>query len=114
MTKLARYALIALTLAGSALHAQVSTASIYGTVRDSSGAAIPGAALTLHNTATGVDLTSSANGAGEYAIVNIQPGAYDLRVTKPGFQSSVQSNVVLSVNQTATYDLTLNVGSSEQ
>jgi len=100
--------------AALALDAQVSTASIYGTVRDSSGASIPGAALTLHNVATGVDVASGANGAGEYAMVNIQPGTYDLRVSKPGFQSSLQRSIVLAVNQTATYDLTLNVGSSEQ
>ena len=86
--------------AAPALDAQVSTASIYGTVRDSSGASIPGAALTLHNVATGVDVASGANGAGEYAMVNIQPGTYDLRVSKPGFQSSLQRSIVLAVNQT--------------
>ncbi|HTM50812.1 MAG TPA: carboxypeptidase-like regulatory domain-containing protein, partial [Bryobacteraceae bacterium] len=96
------------------LRAQVSTASINGTVRDSSSAAIPGASLTLHNVATGVDMNSSTNGAGEYAIVNIPPGQYTLRAGKPGFQAAQQSGLSLAVNQTATYDLTLQVGSAEQ
>src|SRR5258708_26876861 len=100
--------------AALALDAQVAKASIQGTVRDSSGASIPGGALTLHNVATGVDVASGAKGAGEYAMVNIQPGPYDLRVSKPGFQSSLQRSIVLAVNQTATYDVTLNLGSSEQ
>ena len=94
--------------------AQVSTASIQGTVRDSSGAAIPAAAIALHNNATNVETNSSTNGSGEYAIVNIVPGSYSLRVSKPGFQTAQQREATLSVNQTASYDFTLSVGSAEQ
>jgi hypothetical protein len=97
-----------------ALTAQISTASMHGTIRDSSGAAVPGAAVDLRHTATGVDLRSSSNGAGEYAIVNIPPGYYDLRVSKDGFESWQQPNILLSVNQTATVDVALKVGSSSQ
>src|SRR5215470_16403610 len=95
-------------------YAQVSTASIQGTVRDSSGAAIPTAAILLHNNSTNVETNSLTNGAGEYAIVNILPGSYSLRVSKSGFQSAQQNDITLSVNQTAAYDFMLPVGSAEQ
>jgi hypothetical protein len=98
----------------SRLYAQVSTASIQGTVRDSSGAGIPAAAIVLHNNSTNVDTNTASNGTGEYAIVNIIPGAYSLRVSKAGFQTARQDDIALSVNQTASYDFTLPVGSAEQ
>src|SRR5207237_3196895 len=75
---------------------------------------IPAAAIVLRNNATSVDTNSLTNGAGEYAIVNIVPGTYTLRVSKPGFQTAQQNDVALSVNQTAAYDFTLPVGSAEQ
>lgn len=93
---------------------QVSTASIQGTVRDSTGAVIPDASLVLHNTQTGVDLKNATNNAGEYAIVNIPPGRYDIRVKKDGFQSTQRRDFTLSVSQSSTLDFTLQVGSSEQ
>ena len=83
-------------------------------MHDSSGAGIPAATVVLHNNATNIDTNSSTNGTGEYAIVNIAPGAYTLRVSKTGFQSAQQNDVSLSVNQTASYDFTLPVGSAEQ
>src|SRR5437762_12960369 len=83
------------------VQAQVSTASIQGTVRDSSGAGIPAATIVLHNNSTNVDTNTATNGTGEYAIVNILPGAYSLRISKAGFQSAQQNDITLSVNQTA-------------
>src|SRR4051812_33376600 len=116
-TRTASYAVLAIAAVAMCLtsaRAQVSTASIQGTVRDSSGAGIPAATVVLHNNATNIDTNSLTNGTGEYAIVNIPPGAYTLRVTKSGFQSALQNDVALSVNQTASYDFTLPVGSAEQ
>src|SRR5258708_3625912 len=92
-------AIAAIALTSIMLHAQVSTASIQGTVRDSSGAGIPAAAVVLHNNSTNIDTNSSTNGTGEYALVNILPGTYTLRVSKAGFQSALQNDVALSVNQ---------------
>jgi hypothetical protein len=103
-----------LALSSTVLNGQISTASIQGTVHDSSGAAIPAVGIVLHNNSTNVDTASSTNGTGEYAIVNIVPGSYTLRVSKQGFQSAQQNEVVLSVNQTANYDFTLPVGSAGQ
>jgi Carboxypeptidase regulatory-like domain len=114
ITRTVLWAAAAIVAAPTIHYAQVSTASIQGTVRDSSGAAIPTAAIVLRNNATNVETNTSTNGAGEYAFVNILPGSYNLRVSKQGFQSAQQSDVTLSVNQTAAYDFTLPVGSAEQ
>src|SRR5215472_5101884 len=108
------YTTFAIVGSGVRLSAQLSTAAIQGTVRDATGAAVPAAAIVLHNNATNVETNTASNGTGDYAIVNIPPGTYSLRVSKPGFQSAQQSEVVLSVNQTAEYNFTLQVGSAEQ
>ena len=101
-------------LPAASIFAQVSTASMQGIARDSSGASIPSALLTLHNRATGVEQTTSSNSSGEYVFVNIPPGTYDLRASKEGFQSARQEGFSLSVSQSANLNFTLQVGSAEQ
>jgi len=65
------FVLGAMLASGTRMPGQVSTASIHGTIRDSSGAAIPSASILLRNAATGVEQTSSSNGVGEYVIINL-------------------------------------------
>src|SRR5713226_8281433 len=86
-------------------------ASIKGTVYDTSGGVVPDAAVVLHSRATNLDRTASTNSDGIYVIPDIQPGDYDLKISKAGFKSAVQANVALVVNQTATFDVTLAAGS---
>ena len=86
-------------------------ASIKGTVYDTSGAVVPDATVVLHNKATNLDRTTSTNSAGIYVIPDIQPGDYDLKISRQGFKSAVEANVTLVVNQTATFDVTLATGS---
>ncbi len=90
--------------------AQVSTATVNGTVHDSSGAVVPGASVVLHNIAQSVDRTVTTNDVGYYVIENIIPGSYNLSVSKTGFTTSKQSDITLVVNQTATLDMTLSPG----
>src|ERR1700751_1644525 len=94
-------------------HAQAQ-AAINGTVRDTSGAIIPDASVVLHNNGTNLDRPASTNSVGAYVLRDIQPGNYDLRVSKDGFPPSVKSNINLDVNQTATYDFTLKTGSVKE
>ena len=89
-------------------------AAINGTVRDASGAVIPDASVVLHNNGTNLDRPASTNSVGAYVLTDIQPGNYDLRVSKDGFTTSVQSDITLLVNQTATYDFTLKTGSVKE
>ncbi len=71
-------------LAGTA-SAQLSTASINGAVRDPSGAVVPNATVVLRSVDTSVDRTSTSNGAGEYAFLNITPGSYTIEASAAGF-----------------------------
>jgi Carboxypeptidase regulatory-like domain/TonB-dependent Receptor Plug Domain len=86
-------------------------ASIKGTVYDTSGGVVPDATVVLHSRATNLNRTTSTNSAGIYVIPDIQPGDYDLKISKAGFKSAVEANVTLDVNQTATFDVTLATGS---
>ena len=92
----------------AAIHPQPAvaqaTATVSGSVRDSSGAVLPAANIVLHDMATNLDRTTSTNSVGNYVIPQIQPGTYELRVSKNGFRTEVRSNVTLVVNQTATVD----------
>ncbi|MEO7143483.1 MAG: carboxypeptidase regulatory-like domain-containing protein, partial [Bryobacteraceae bacterium] len=96
------------------LAAQLSTASVKGDARDSSGSAIPGAGIVLKNTATGVQRTTSSNGSGNYVFLSLPPGTYTLEATHTGFQALHLEPFPLEVNQTATFNLTLQVGQVQQ
>src|SRR5262245_56996048 len=94
--------------------AQSSTASINGIVRDPSGSVIPAAEVLLTNTQTNVERKATTNDVGGYVFLNILPGQYRLQATKAGFKTSKQSEFTLTVNQTVTFDLTLEVGEISQ
>jgi Carboxypeptidase regulatory-like domain/TonB dependent receptor-like, beta-barrel len=94
--------------------AQVATAAINGTVRDTTGAVIPGVQVVLRNLATNVEQTTVTNDTGNYVLLNIPPGRYDLNVSKQGFKSAVQTNITLVVNQATSYDFTLPIGATRQ
>lgn len=90
-----------------AARAQLSSASVNGTVRDSTGAVIPGANITLLETSTATARTTESNSDGNYAFVDVAPGNYTLEVVKQGFSTAKQNAFVLYVNQTATFNFSL-------
>jgi hypothetical protein len=94
--------------------AQTSSAVINGTIRDSSGSAVPGAGLILRNVGTNVELRTASNDSGVFSFLNINPGTYTLETSKVGFRTSKLSQFTLAVNQTSTLDQILEVGSVEQ
>ena len=89
---------------------QISTANVNGTVSDEQGAVIPGAALKLTNTATGVTQTTQTNEAGVYRFQNVQVGQYNLEAASEGFTTQRLAPFTLNVNQTSTLDFALKVG----
>jgi len=95
----------------SAVNAQGSTAvaQLNGKVLDESGASIKGAALTLRQTDTNRSYATISNDLGYYALVNLPQGRYELTTAFTGFATAVRKNIELSVGQTATIDVTLNV-----
>ena len=102
-----------LLLAGSA-RAQVSTASVNGVIRDPKGAVISGATIVLHSVETSVEHTSVSNNSGEYVILNITPGRYTIQANALGFNPQKTAEFVLAVDQVATFDFSLAVGTATQ
>ncbi|QNI31881.1 carboxypeptidase regulatory-like domain-containing protein [Alloacidobacterium dinghuense] len=100
-------------ITGAAI-AQLSTASISGIARDSSGAVVANATVTLRNVDTSVERASVSNGSGEYVFLNITPGRYTLEAKATGFSPQQIPEFVLTVGQTATMNFTLTVGTQTQ
>jgi hypothetical protein len=105
---------VVLFVAAVPVFAQLSTASLNGVVRDPSGAVLPGASVVVRNVETGVQRTTVSNNAGNYVFLDLNPGRYTLQVKAGGFSEKNISEFVLGVNQTATIDIALNVGSENQ
>src|SRR5581483_4602142 len=83
-------------------------------VTDTSGAAVVGAQLTLVNKTQQFEQKVISNDRGEYTFRNLPHGTYDLRITMTGFEKSVQSDIVLTVNQSSRADVTLKAGASSE
>ena len=96
------------------LRAQENSASLNGVVRDSSGAVIPGASIKLTNLNTNIGQTKQSNSDGLYTFVNITPGHYTLEAHAQGFQTEMQPDFALAVNQTATINFAMRVGSTSE
>src|SRR5438067_1649265 len=86
------------------------TSQINGNVKDSSGLAIPGAAVKATQTATGVVRNTTSGTDGDYVLPNLPIGPYLLEVTKEGFSKYVQTGIVLQVDTTPTVDVSMRVG----
>jgi len=99
---------------GLSTNAQIGNATLGGTVMDQSAAAVADAELTLVNKATGFETRVTSNERGEYSFRNITPGTYDLKVSKAGFQSYIQKDIVLTINQSGRADATLKVGTTTE
>lgn len=93
--------------------AQNATTSLRGVIRDSSGAVVPGAQITITNGATGQQFTAKSNGAGEYTLIQITPATYTISVTAKGFGDQSKSAELL-VNQPATIDFTMTIQAVSQ
>ena len=89
---------------------QVITGTVSGTVRDSSGAVLPGVAIEVKNTNTGVGRTLTTDERGYYVASNLSLGDYEVSASLPGFQTEVRRGFSVNVGQTAVIDFSLSVG----
>src|SRR5579863_8625682 len=94
--------------------AQTGTATLSGTVRDSTGAVIPGAQIVATNAATGVSKNVVTTPAGLYVIPHLIPGTYNLTASAKGFERRAITGITLEVDQVAGVDVALNVGTTTQ
>ncbi len=107
-----RIPLVCLLLVCAGLaHAQLSTASLFGTVTDPTGAAIPKANIVITQKETGFTRTLQAKDNGEYRADFLPVGPYKLNVTASGFQTLNREGLVLTVTEDAKVDLQLKPGS---
>ena len=90
------------------------TADLSGIISDPSGLAVPNAKVTVKGQATGVTREVTSNQEGLYSIPALPPGSYDLTVEATGFRSIHQNGIVLEVDQRATLDFALSIGSATE
>ena len=103
-----------LAFCGSLGWAQVNSATISGTVRDESGAVLPGASVVVTNQDTGAARALTATAAGRYSAPGLSLGNFEVRAQLAGFQTAVRSGIALTVGRSAVVDLTLQVGAVTQ
>jgi len=87
-----------------------ATAQIAGTVKDQSGAVLPGVEITVTQTETGATRTVVTNETGSYVFPNLPIGPYKLEATLPGFRAFIQTGIVLQVNASPVVNPILEVG----
>lgn len=92
----------------------VAASQVSGVVKDQSGAAVPGATVTMTRTSTGASRTVTTSSNGSYIIPNLAVGAYELKVSKSGFTTYLQTGIVLQVSVNPTINVTLQVGAVSQ
>lgn len=94
-------------------HAQLQAGRIVGQVFDPQHAAVPGAEVTVTNTATNVSQTVKTDSSGNYVVTPLNPGDYSVSAVAKGFQTVVRGSVNLTVGQAAEVDLSLPLGAAQ-
>ena len=84
--------------------------TITGTVKDSTGAAVPDATVRARNIDTNLEVVQHSQSNGSYSVANIPAGTYTLTFTKEGFQTETHTEVLVNANRTTTVDGSLQVG----
>ncbi|PYV11394.1 MAG: hypothetical protein DMG07_19325, partial [Acidobacteria bacterium] len=108
MKKLAVVAVLA--AAASLALAQSFTGTILGTIKDPSGAVVPGVTVTITNVATNVRTETITDGSGNYVAPELAPGRYTVEAALPGFKRAVREGIVLQVQQRTQVDIAMAVG----
>ncbi len=98
-------------VAPSGLAQLTTTATITGTVRDTTGAVIPQATITILNEQTGIQTTTESNAEGSFAVPALQVGRYTLKVAKQGFQTYTETGIDLHPSTVATVNPVMKLGS---
>jgi len=116
-TSLGRNACIAavtLFMTAAVSFGQVDTGSILGTIKDTTGALVPGAKVTLTNDDTGRVIATTSGGAGEYTFSPIKIGHYSLAAEFKGFQRVEHTHVTVEVQQRVLVDFVLQPGQTTE
>ena len=101
-----------LILSATSIYAQSDRGTITGTITDPSAAVLPGVSVVATNTQTGLKYETISTETGNYSIVQLPAGVYELAVELPGFKKYVQQGITVQVSQTLRIDVTLQVGAA--
>jgi hypothetical protein len=93
--------------------AQATAADLVGTVTDPNGAVVAGATVTAKNSATNISRTVTSNDSGEYQFIGLPPGNYEITTSASGFKKSVISPITLTIGQSASLTIKLELGSQD-
>jgi len=96
------------------LLAQTDRGVVTGTVRDASGAVVPGAQVSATQTGTNARFRSTTTSAGDFTVPSLPVGTYRVRVENTGFKTYIADNVVVGAGSTVNLTISLEVGTSQQ
>lgn len=105
---------VGMLLAAGNLHAQGATAAISGTVLDPTGAAIPGASISVRNVGTAFTRTLVSDDQGRYVAQELPIGEYEVQASLAGFQTVVRRGIPVTVGSQRVVDLQMPLGQAEQ
>jgi len=105
--------LVLLVMSARTGAAQITAATLSGTIKDQTGGILPGADVTARNTGTGLSRSVVTNTDGVFTIPGLQPGKYEVKAALPGF-NTVSEEIELAVGQNAGLNLTLHVGTTQE
>jgi hypothetical protein len=94
--------------------AQLPTGTILGTVKDSTGASVPGATVTIQNTDTSFTRTATTGSDGTFSVPELPTGHYQVQASHTGFKTATHAGITLEVTQQAVINFTLELGSTQQ
>src|ERR1051326_81943 len=106
--------LICLFLIAIIANAQIANVVVSGTVKDETGAVIPGVSVTITNTQTGLVKTMVTGEDGRYSVLSMPSGTYDVPAELPGFATSIQRNREFLVGTNVTLDIIMKVASGNE
>ena len=111
LPKIASNLILLVIFAISALaQADVTSATVRGTITDQQGAAIPNASVTIKSTDQGTERTAQADVNGEFTFLTLRPGPYELTVNATGFSKQLVKDINLTVGQVAEFGIKLQIG----
>jgi Carboxypeptidase regulatory-like domain len=105
---------LAIFMAQVAIQAQTTTGSLSGTITDPSSAVVPGATVTVVNTATGAERSAIASSEGTFDFQALQPGTYRITVEAKGFSKAVARDITVSVAIAAQVTIPLEIGAASE
>ncbi len=101
-------------LATGSVSAQTGTAAIFGKVTDQQGGALPGVTVTVASASTGLTRSAVTDPTGDYQILAVPPGTYDIRLELQGFRSAVREQVTLQVDVRTRMDVPMELGAMSE